>query len=83
MTPQNIAIVVAPNLLWSPGDSGNNIGITMNTASLHSIVLDSLVSYSDWFFPGDYEMFVTLARSVGVVETIQCGRDLSDVTVKR
>lgn len=26
MTPQNIAIVIAPNLLWSPTDDGSNIG---------------------------------------------------------
>ncbi|XP_046660606.1 rho GTPase-activating protein 17-like isoform X2 [Homalodisca vitripennis] len=62
MTPQNIAIVVAPNLLWSPNDDGNNINANMNTASLHSLILDSLVTYSDWFFPGEYEMFVTLSR---------------------
>ncbi|XP_054281560.1 rho GTPase-activating protein 44-like isoform X1 [Macrosteles quadrilineatus] len=62
MTPQNIAIVVAPNLLWSPNDDGNNIGMNMNTASLHSIILDSLVTYSDYFFPGEYNMFVTFTR---------------------
>lgn len=62
MTPQNIAIVVAPNLLWSPNDDGTSIGMNMNTASLHSIILDSLVSYSDWFFPGEYEMFLTLPK---------------------
>lgn len=26
MTPQNIAIVIAPNLIWSPSDDGNSIG---------------------------------------------------------
>jgi hypothetical protein len=26
MTPQNIAIVIAPNLMWSPADENNVLG---------------------------------------------------------
>lgn len=26
MTPQNLAIVIAPNIIWSPNDDSNNIG---------------------------------------------------------
>lgn len=26
MNPQNIAIVIAPNLIWSPNEDSNNIG---------------------------------------------------------
>lgn len=62
MTPQNIAIVIAPNLLWSPADDGNSIGMNMNTANLHSIIVDSLVSYADWFFPGELELYVTFSK---------------------
>uniref|UniRef100_A0A1B6CIK0 Rho-GAP domain-containing protein n=1 Tax=Clastoptera arizonana TaxID=38151 RepID=A0A1B6CIK0_9HEMI len=62
MTPQNIAIVIAPNLLWSPNDDGTNIGANMNTANLHSIIVDSLVSYADWFFPGEFNMYLTLSK---------------------
>ncbi|CAH0388088.1 unnamed protein product [Bemisia tabaci] len=60
MTSQNIAIVMAPNLIWSPDSDGTNIGLNMNVASLHSIMVDCLINYADWFFPGEEEFYVTL-----------------------
>ncbi|XP_075231101.1 rho GTPase-activating protein 44-like isoform X2 [Lycorma delicatula] len=67
MTPQNIAIVIAPNLIWCPADDGNNIGMNMNTANVHSVIVDSLVSYADWFFPEDCEMYLTVNKERAVV----------------
>ncbi|RZF45716.1 hypothetical protein LSTR_LSTR005011 [Laodelphax striatellus] len=62
MTPQNIAIVIAPNLIWSSSDDGNSIGMNMNKANVHSIIIDCLVSHADWFFPEECEMYITVNR---------------------
>ncbi|XP_067014084.2 rho GTPase-activating protein 44 [Anabrus simplex] len=62
MTPQNIAIVIAPNLIWSQSDENSAIGMNMNAANTYSLIVDSLVSYADWFFPGDLDFYQTFAR---------------------
>lgn len=65
MTPQNIAIVIAPNLIWSQADEGPGaMGMNMNTANLHSFIVDHLVSYADWFFPGELDFYQTISRNV-------------------
>lgn len=65
MTPQNIAIVMAPNLLWSPetGDA-DYVSKVNSTASVNTIV-EALVS--DWtFFFGDEftinDFYITMSR---------------------
>lgn len=65
MTPQNIAIVIAPNIIWSPNEDSNNIGQNMTTANFHSVIVDCLVSFADWFFPGEVEFYVTLSKDIG------------------
>lgn len=64
MSPQNIAIVIAPNLIWSPTNNQDacNIGMNMSTANFCSVIVDSLVSFADWFFPGEVDFYVTLSR---------------------
>lgn len=66
MSPQNVAIVIAPNLIWSPTSSqdASNIGMNMSTANFCSVIVDSLVSFADWFFPGEIDFYVTLSREV-------------------
>ncbi|GFT56724.1 rho GTPase-activating protein 44 [Nephila pilipes] len=51
MSSQNIAIVMAPNLIWSPTEDTTTLGMNMSTASLHTSIVDLLISYCDWFFP--------------------------------
>lgn len=59
MTSQNIAIVIAPNLVWAREENQSLLmGVNMGIANLHSSIVDVLVNYADWFFPGDEE-FVT------------------------
>ncbi|XP_066908597.1 rho GTPase-activating protein 44 [Halyomorpha halys] len=65
MSPQNIAIVIAPNLIWSPNEDTSNIGHNMTTANYHTGIVETLISYSDWFFPGDVDFYVTLIKEVG------------------
>ncbi|XP_057311102.1 rho GTPase-activating protein 44-like isoform X2 [Hydractinia symbiolongicarpus] len=48
MSAGNIAIVIAPNLLWSADDGG--VSIT-NTGNVSNIV-ESLIEHCEWFFPG-------------------------------
>jgi len=48
MSSSNIAIVLAPNLIWSEADDGGmNVFQTSNTTS----ILDSLIQHAEWFFP--------------------------------
>lgn len=65
MTPQNIAIVMAPNLLWSPetGDA-DYVSKVNSTASVNTIV-EALVSDWTYFFGDDFTMndfYVTINR---------------------
>ncbi|CAL1291674.1 unnamed protein product [Larinioides sclopetarius] len=51
MSSQNIAIVMAPNLIWSPTEEASTLGMNMSTASSHTSIIETLISYCDWFFP--------------------------------
>ncbi|XP_054706794.1 rho GTPase-activating protein 44-like [Uloborus diversus] len=52
MSSQNIAIVMAPNLIWPLLESNSaSFGMNMSTASLHTTIIDMLITYSDYFFP--------------------------------
>uniref|UniRef100_A0A0A9W9T3 Rho GTPase-activating protein 92B n=2 Tax=Lygus hesperus TaxID=30085 RepID=A0A0A9W9T3_LYGHE len=83
MTPQNIAIVIAPNLIWSPNEDSNTIGMNMNVANLHSIIVDSLVTFADWFFQGEMDFYVTLSRdNVGFLNGHE-GADAPTQDIKR
>lgn len=65
MTPQNIAIVMAPNLLWSPETcDGDYVSKVNSTASVNTIV-EALVSDWAFFFGDDFtinDFYVTLSR---------------------
>ncbi|XP_046408846.1 rho GTPase-activating protein 44-like isoform X1 [Ischnura elegans] len=70
MSPQNIAIVIAPNLIWSAADESCGVmGMNMNTANLHSFIVDNLVSYADWFFPGDLDFYQTISKPDSMAST--------------
>lgn len=55
MSPQNIAIVIAPNLVWSPQEDRNTMVMNMSTANNSSLIVEQLVTYADWFFPDDID----------------------------
>ncbi|XP_051160084.1 rho GTPase-activating protein 44-like isoform X2 [Leptopilina boulardi] len=65
MTPHNIAIVIAPNLIWSPPEDLNPMAMEMSTANNSSLIVDQLVTYADWFFPGEIDFDRDL--DVGIV----------------
>ncbi|XP_076242658.1 rho GTPase-activating protein 44 isoform X2 [Calliopsis andreniformis] len=55
MSPQNIAIVIAPNLIWSPQEDVNTMVMNMSTANNSSLIVDQLITYANWFFPGEID----------------------------
>lgn len=56
MTPSNISIALAPSLIWSPpAEVDDAFGANMAAANLHSLIVEALVSYADWFFPEEIE----------------------------
>lgn len=60
MTSSNIAIVIAPNLLWSYTEMCN--GIDMSNATIVNSVVEILLSNVDRFFPGDFNVYYSLKR---------------------
>nr|CAB3222840.1 rho GTPase-activating protein 17 [Phallusia mammillata] len=56
MSPLNISLVLTPNLLWSHID---DISKRMMESNLLSGVIEAIITYSDWFFPGEMEFAVT------------------------
>lgn len=60
MTSSNIAIVIAPNLLWSVHDM--NSGIDMSSATIVNSIVETLVSHVDYFFPGELQVYQTFKR---------------------
>lgn len=52
MSSQNLAIAMAPSLIWSPTEDRETIGVNMTAANHHSVIVDCLISNCDWFFPG-------------------------------
>lgn len=61
MTPSNIAIVIAPNLLWN-ADDGSGIGFNMSNATTVNCVVELLVKHADWFFKDDVNFFMTISK---------------------
>ncbi|UYV79573.1 ARHGAP17 [Cordylochernes scorpioides] len=51
MSSQNLAIVLAPNLIWAPKEDINTpLGL-----------VETLISYCNWFFPEEVEFYQTLS----------------------
>ncbi|XP_058797155.1 rho GTPase-activating protein 44-like isoform X2 [Phymastichus coffea] len=53
MTPHNIAIVVAPNLIWNSQEDITTV--VMDTANNSSLIVEQMITYADWFFPGEID----------------------------
>ncbi|XP_015428750.1 PREDICTED: rho GTPase-activating protein 44-like isoform X2 [Dufourea novaeangliae] len=69
MSPQNIAIVIAPNLIWSPTEDANTMVMNMSTANNSSLIVDQLITYANWFFPGEIDFDRDL--DVGIVNGVE------------
>ncbi|KAG8196175.1 hypothetical protein JTE90_007904 [Oedothorax gibbosus] len=62
MSIQNVAIVIGPNLIWPPVEECA-LGMNMTATNLHSSIVDTLITYCDWFFPGECEFYVSAPTS--------------------
>ncbi|XP_053607107.1 rho GTPase-activating protein 44-like isoform X2 [Plodia interpunctella] len=58
MTPSNLAIVIAPNLLWAADEST----FDMNVTTVVNCIVELLIKHADWFFKDDVNFFVTFSR---------------------
>ncbi|XP_050100558.1 uncharacterized protein LOC126581130 [Anopheles aquasalis] len=61
MSPQNIAIVMSPNLLWSPNENENYMDQVNSTATVNTIV-EALVADWSFFFDGEVNFYVSMTR---------------------
>uniref|UniRef100_A0A182MGB2 Rho-GAP domain-containing protein n=1 Tax=Anopheles culicifacies TaxID=139723 RepID=A0A182MGB2_9DIPT len=61
MSPQNIAIVMSPNLLWSPNENENYMDQVNSTATVNTIV-EALVGDWAFFFDGEVNFYATMTR---------------------
>lgn len=65
MTPQNIAIVMSPNLLWSPETSDIDYVSKVNSTASVNTIVELLVSDWPYFFGDDFtiaDFYVTMSR---------------------
>lgn len=67
MSVQNVAIVIGPNLIWPQVDECA-LGMNMTATNLHSSIVDTLITYAEWFFPGDCEFYVCTPTSPRHIE---------------
>lgn len=51
MTPQNIAMAIAPSLIWGPNNSVSTPAIDMAATNLHSLIVYNLVESAQTLFP--------------------------------
>lgn len=65
MTPQNIAIVMSPNLLWSPETSDSDYVSKVNSTASVNTIVEALVCDWSYFFGDDFaisDFYVTINR---------------------
>lgn len=58
MTPSNLAIVIAPNLLWAMDEST----FDMNITTAVNCVVELLIKHADWFFKDEINFFITYTK---------------------
>lgn len=58
MTPSNLAIVIAPNLLWAVDEST----FDMNITTVVNCVVELLIKHADWFYKDDVNFFITFTK---------------------
>ncbi|XP_041978014.1 rho GTPase-activating protein 44-like [Aricia agestis] len=58
MTPSNLAIVIAPNLLWAVDEST----FDMNITTAVNCVVELLIKHADWFFSDEVSFFISFTK---------------------
>ncbi|XP_071964877.1 rho GTPase-activating protein 17-like isoform X2 [Antedon mediterranea] len=47
MNTSNLALVIAPNILWTEKERG----VSVTSTAMASLIIESFIAYADWFFP--------------------------------
>lgn len=58
MTPSNLAIVIAPNLLWAADESTYDMNITTAV----NCIVELLIKHADWFYKDDVNYFISFTK---------------------
>ncbi|KAH9630739.1 hypothetical protein HF086_010680 [Spodoptera exigua] len=58
MTPSNLAIVIAPNLLWAADEST----FDMNITTAVNCIVELLIKHADWFYKDDINFFISFTK---------------------
>ncbi|CAH1645607.1 unnamed protein product [Spodoptera littoralis] len=58
MTPSNLAIVIAPNLLWAADEST----FDMNITTAVNCIVELLIKHADWFYKDDVNFFISFTK---------------------
>ncbi|XP_075973360.1 uncharacterized protein LOC142974750 [Anticarsia gemmatalis] len=58
MTPSNLAIVIAPNLLWAVDEST----FDMNITTAVNCIVELLIKHADWFYKDDISFFISFTK---------------------
>jgi hypothetical protein len=61
MSPQNLAIVMSPNLLWSPESDQDYLVQVSSTATVNTIV-EAIIADWNYFFSGEVDFYVSMTR---------------------
>ncbi|XP_028395604.1 rho GTPase-activating protein 44-like isoform X2 [Dendronephthya gigantea] len=67
MNAHNLAIVIAPNVIWSIDDESGHMNVK-NTGVLTGI-LEALIEHADWFFPEDVDFSTPEVSNLGTFES--------------
>ncbi|GAB6032642.1 Rho GTPase-activating protein 44, variant 2 [Chamberlinius hualienensis] len=66
MSSQNLAIVIAINLIWSIDEE--QLGMNMSLATMRSAIVDLLISHADELFPGEEDFGVPQSSKIPLEE---------------
>ncbi|XP_033631103.1 rho GTPase-activating protein 17-like isoform X1 [Asterias rubens] len=67
MNASNLSLVVGPNCLWSEEDGG----MSVTSTGVCATIIESFISYADWFFPDEINFSITRPKCNSFSETTQ------------
>ncbi|XP_035694299.1 rho GTPase-activating protein 44-like isoform X2 [Branchiostoma floridae] len=68
MSASNLALVLAPNLIWSREEGGNGMedaALGVMVTGVASMIVQTIIQHADWFFPGEFDFQPSTPGSAG------------------
>ncbi len=65
MNASNLSLVVGPNCLWSEEDGG----MSVTSTGVCATIIESFITYADWFFPEEINFSITRPKCNSFSET--------------